>query len=133
MSGKYDAVADRTLATIERKGDIAVFRTVGTDETDTEIFDPLTGLFSPAPGTSGQSSEAPAVQIPADPDRFTANGMTLINALSLMVAAVPDGVVPEVGMIVQWPKGSGREYTIGYVEAVAPDGTPILFLVDAKG
>jgi len=129
--GKWDATASRTLATIKRKGGIATFRSVGTDTSDTEIFDPITGLFAPAPGNTAQGIDVPAIQIPSDPDRYEANGMTLINSLSLMVAA--GLVVPEPGMIVQWPKGSGKEYTVKYPEAVAPDGTPLLYLVDAQG
>lgn len=128
--GKYDAVAKRALATIKRKGSPAIFRGAGI--VTEPVYDPLTGLWSDPVNVPGATNSAPAVRIPGNPTRYATNGMTMIDSISLLVAAVPGGPVPAVGMTVEFGDPS-KEYTIKWVEPTAPAGKPIMFSIDGQG
>jgi hypothetical protein len=69
-----------------------------------------------------------AVQIESDPQRLAARNLVLTDPLTLLVAAAGLSVVPTPGMTEGW---AGVERTIKDVETVAPDGTPILYVIVA--
>lgn len=117
---KYDAVATRASQTIGKKGGIVTFLGNGT----TPIFDPLTGLFSG--GVPEDGVEGKALQIEGDPDRL--NKLTLVNPVTLMVAAATLAITPTNGMQFSW---GGVTYSIKDLDSVNPDGAvrPILWII----
>lgn len=118
MSSIYDAVATRALGTITKKGAPVIF-TAGTAPIYSPIDDTWTG------GTLGPVT-GQAVQIPDDPTQFAALGLVLVDPVTLMVAAKGLACTPTPGMPMLW---AGVTYAVKYAEAVAPDGTPILWTV----
>lgn len=115
---QYDAVAQRALAQITAKGAPVVF-TAGT----APVYNPLTDTWSG--GTLGPV-QGRAVQIPDNPTRVAALSLVLIDPVTLLVAASGLKVTPLPGMPMAW---AGVTYVVKDAEAVAPDGTPILWTV----
>lgn len=118
--GKYDAVAQRALATIAKSGAPVTFPGAGTAGT----YDPLTDTWSG--GAAGTDVVGRAVQIEGDVDRFATLKLVLNNPVTLMVAAAGLAVTPAIGMPFVW---AGITYTIKDLEDVAPDGTPIIYTI----
>jgi len=119
--GQYDAVAQRALAAITRKGGPVTFPGTGTPPT----YDPATDTWSG--GAAGADVVGRAVQIDGDPDRFAALNLVLVNPVTLMVAASGLTVTPAVGMLFTW---GGLTYSLKDKEEVKPDGqTPIIYVV----
>lgn len=119
MSSQYDAVAVRALATITKKGAEVTFARASAGG----VYDPATDTWS---GGSSSSTVGKAVQIPDDPQRFLALGLKTTDAITLMVAASDLGITPVSGDVFGW---AGVFYTAKDCEAIAPDGTPILWLM----
>lgn len=119
MSNQYDAVAQRTLATIARRGGIVTFPGTGSGG----IYDPLTDAWS---GAGPADAQGKAIQIEGDPDRFAALKLVLVDPVTLMIAAGGLTVTPSVGKLMTW---AGVTYTIKDRDPVAPDGTPIIWIV----
>lgn len=120
MAGKYDAVAKRALVTIGKKGTDVTFPGTGSSG---DIYDPFTETWS---GTGTADASSKAVQIQGDPDRFASLSLSMVNAVTLMVAASGLAVVPTAGMAMEF---AGVTYTVKDVDPVAPDGTPIIYTV----
>lgn len=122
--GQYDAVAQRALAAITRKGGPVTFAV----QTSAPIYDPATDTWS---GGTTSSITGRGVQIPDNPEqilRLQGQGFTLTDPITLMVAASGLGVVPTSGMTMTW--GNNVAYAIRSVEAINPDGTsPILYTI----
>ena len=118
--GQYDAVAQRALAAIAKKGGAVTFPGTGTAGT----YNPLTDTWSG--GSAGADVVGRAVQIEGDLDRFAALKLVLSNPVTLMIAAAGLTVTPAIGMPFIW---AGVRYTIKDKDEVAPDGTPILYTV----
>jgi hypothetical protein len=119
---QYDAVAQRSLATITKKGAAVVFPTAGGTQ---PTYDPATDTWS---GGSSSSVTGRAVQIDGDPDRWKTLSLILVNPVTLMIAASGLSITPAIGMTFMWPE-SGTTYTIRDKQEVAPDGTPIIYVV----
>lgn len=123
--GQYDAVAARSLATITKKGGTVTFRPPSTQE----IYNPVDDTWS---GGAPAPFAGKAVQIDSNPQRMASRGLSLVNPVTLMVAA-KDLVAPPsaLGMLMDW---ASQSYAIRDVETVAPDGaTPILYIVVGSG
>lgn len=114
----YTATAQRSLATIKRKGGKITFAGGGAP-----VYDPITDQWS---GGSATSVVGSAVQVPGDPDRMAALSLVLVNPVTLLVAASGLSIVPQPGGTFTW---AGKTYTIKFCEPVAPDGTPIIYTV----
>lgn len=117
--GKYDAIAQRALETITKKGGPVTFPGAGTPA----VYDPATDTWS---GGSSSVATGRAVQIESDPDRFAALKLVLTNPVTLMIAAAGLSVTPAPGMQMTW---AGTTYAIKDVDPIAPDGTPIIYTV----
>lgn len=122
------ALAQRTLAAIERNGGTVTF--LGADvPAGPPVYDPETDEFTG--GGSGSSEEnvtGRAVQITGDPDRFAALGLVLENPVTLAVAAHGLGITPTVGESFVWPE-DGTTYVIKDPQDIGLDGDPILWIV----
>lgn len=116
---KYDAVAQRALATITRKGGVVTFPGTASGG----IYDPLADSFS---GAGSEDKTGKAVQIEGDPDRFAALNLVLTNPVTLMIAAHGLALTPVPGMAFTW---AGVTYSTKDADAVAPDGTPIIYVI----
>lgn len=114
--GQYDAIAQRSLATIKRKGGPVTFPGGGAP-----VYDPATDTWS---GGAASAAVGRAVQVPGDPDRMSAMGLVLVNPVTLLVAAAGLAIVPTPGGTFTW---AGKTYTIKFVEPVAPDGAAIIY------
>jgi hypothetical protein len=112
----YADVSARALAQITRKGGPVVF-TVGT----APVYTPSTGEW-----TAGTLATVTlrAIQIEDDPERFSALGLVLTDPVTLLIAASGASITPAPGMPFAW---AGVGYVCKNVEAVAPDGTPIIW------
>lgn len=110
---QYDALAQRALALITKKGGPVVFPGTGTPPVYNEATDTYAG------GTAGVNTTGRAVQVNGDPDRFAAMHLTLINPVTLIVAAVGLAITPIVGMVFIW---GGVRYTIKDADTLKPDG-----------
>lgn len=115
---QYDAVAQRSLATIKRKGAKVTFPGGGPP-----VYDPLSDSWS---GGSATSVVGSAVQVPGDPDKLAALSLVLVNPVTLLVAASGLGIVPTPGGTFTW---AGKTYTIKFSEPVAPSGVAIIYTV----
>lgn len=121
--GKYDAVAQRALATITAKGETITFARGSSGA----VYDPITDSFS---GGTAANATSKAVQIEDDPLTFQALDLKMVDAITLLVAASGLSITPVPGDVFGW---AGVFYTVKSAEAVAPDGTPILWtLIGAK-
>lgn len=119
----YTAVAERVLAAIERKGATVTFPGSGGTP---PIYDPITDTFSG--GTPATDVIGNAIQLQDDPAQFATQKLTLVNPITLAIAASGLGVTPTAGMIFVWPAG-GTTYTCKGGEALAPAGVPIYWTV----
>lgn len=118
--GKYDAVAARTLAAIAKKGGIVTFPDFGTPAT----YNPVDDTFS---GGSVAGATGRAVQIESEPDQLSALGLTIINPVTLLIAAKGLSVTPVPGVRFTW---ANVTYTTKFADPTAPDGvTPIMYMV----
>lgn len=115
----YAAVAQRSLATIKRKGGKVVFpgAIVGTPPT----YDPTTDTYSG--GTPPTDAVGHAVKDQSDPDRYRALSLVLVNPVTLVVAGegLPITIVP--GMPMVW---AGRAYTVRNVDDINPAGDKVI-------
>jgi hypothetical protein len=118
--GQYDAIAQRALAAIAKKGGPVTFPGAGTPAT----YDPTTDTWSG--GSAGSDAIGRAVQIEGDPDELLALNIIQVDNVTLMIAASGLTVTPAAGLTFSW---AGRSYTIKKKDEVAPDGTPILYIV----
>lgn len=119
MPSIYDPVSARALVTITAKGATVTFARAGSGG----VYDPVTDTWS---GGSDAPASGKAVQIPDNPLRFQALGLTTANAITLLIAASGLSITPVPGDVFGW---SGTFYTAKDCEAVAPDGVPILWTV----
>lgn len=119
----YDGVATRALRTITAKGAAVTFPGANVGGS-APVYDPATDTFSG--GSAGAQVVGRAVQIESDPDRFRALNLVLVNPVTLMIAAAGLAVTPALGMQFAW---AGITYTIKDKDEVAPDGTPIIYIV----
>jgi hypothetical protein len=117
MATKYAAEIADTLAALKDDGGIVTFHfdAVPGD------YDPLTGWSE---GEAAREVKAPALQVPADPDRFAALNLILRNPVLLMVAAKGLGFTPAPGRKFTW---AGTLYSTETAEPFAPDGEPIFW------
>ncbi len=127
--GKYDAVAERSLAQIERKGVAVKFPGAAPG-----TYDPLTNTWS---GSASGDVFGKAVQIDGDPDTLAALGLIGVDNATLMVGnrftdAAADGAEvafePLVPAVFEWPVG-GKSYTIRKADDVAPNGEAIIYIL----
>jgi hypothetical protein len=116
VTSQYDAIAERTLAIIARKGAANAFLVVTAG-----VDNPSTGL----PPTSTTSVvTGSAVEAPGDPDIYLSLDLVRSNPVTLYVAAKGLGVIPTPGMNMTW---AGRPYTVRLATPTGPDGVPILW------
>jgi len=110
MTSVYDRTAERAAKTIAKKGATVTF---------------LAGPWSPAMTADVPGS---AIQIEDDPDALARLGV-LSNPITLLIAAksLPAGFRPQASMRFTW--ASTDPYAVRSAEALAPDGTPILWTV----
>lgn len=119
MTSIYAATAARALATIRRKGGTVLFAT-----TSGRVYDADTGQWT---GGAPVTASGWAVQEEDDPMRISALGLSLVDPVTLLVAAFGLGIVPATNMAMTWAEVI---YTVKNVEALAPDGTtPITYSV----
>lgn len=112
---QYDAIAQRTLTTVRRKGGIVTLFDVSP-----RVYDDATGRWTggePIVGTQ------PAMQLQDDPKRFQARNLVVSNPLTLMIPGWNIPVVPEPGKTLQW---GTRVATIRDVEDFNPDGRQVI-------
>jgi hypothetical protein len=119
VSSQYDAVAQRSLAAIARKGADVSFATVA----GTPVYDPITDTWS---GGSAATATGKAVQTTNDLQQLVALSLVTETTVTLLVAARGLTITPDRGEHFTW---AGVDYTIKQVEKIAPDGTPILYRV----
>lgn len=119
MSSIYDAVAERALATITAKGATVTFARGATGA----VYDPITDTWT---GGAATPATGKAVQVPDNPMRFQALSLTTQDAITLIIAASGLGITPVPGDVFGW---NGLFYTAKDCEAVAPDGTPVIWTV----
>jgi hypothetical protein len=112
------ALATRILAAITKHGGVVTFP--GT--TGGATYNPVTDTWSG--GTPGAAATGRAIQKKDDPERFQAMGLTMANAITLLVAAEGLAVTPAPGMAFQW---AGKTYTALAVEPMAPQGTALYY------
>lgn len=102
-----------------------------------DVYDPLTDTWSsgpPAPGVASITHTFDAEQVDADPARFSAMGLSLLNSIVLKVQPDPENPFkPSPGMKMIWPAGSGKNFSVKTVDPVAPDGSDVLWYVYAAG
>jgi hypothetical protein len=102
-----------------------------------DVYDPLTDTWSSGPPPAGVASishKFDAEQVGADPAKFSAMGISLLNAIVLKVQPDPENTFkPRDGMKMVWPSGSGKNFSVSAVDPVAPDGTDTLWYVYASG
>ncbi len=115
----YAPEAESALLMITEAGGIVSFPGTATSA----VYDGATDTWSGSPSSDATGR---AVQIDSDPDRFRALGLTLANSVTLLIAALNLSVTPRPGMYITW---AGITYSIKDVEAVAPDGVPIMYTV----
>lgn len=115
---QYTAIAQRTLALIRRKGAAVTFTTVTG-----RVYNDTTGTWT---GGDPVIATGVAVQSEDDPVRFSALNLTLVDPITLTVAAHGLSTVPAPNMALSW---AGVTYTVKNVEAVAPDGVAIIYTV----
>jgi hypothetical protein len=127
--GKYDAVAARAAAQIERKGATVVFPGAAPG-----TYDPLTDTWSA--GGAGGDVYGKAVMIQGDPDKLAALGLIGVKNVALIISnkftdADGNAVVftPETPVAFQWPAGSTLYTTKDVDDGVGPDGVPIIFIL----
>lgn len=116
MATKYASEAADALTDIQDAGAPVTFPSGSPP-----VYDAATDTWSA--DTRGTASSY-ALQVKSDPDRLAALGLVLANPVTLLVAASGLAVTPAPGMAMTW---AGLTYTIKLVEAVAPDGTAILY------
>lgn len=119
----YDGVATRALKTITAKGAEVTFPGAAVGGTE-PTYDPLTDTWSG--GSAGAAATGRAVQIDGDPDRLKALNLTLVNPVTLMIAAKNLGVTPVPGKSMTW---AGKTYSLVDIQDVGPDGVPIIYVV----
>ena len=126
MSTKYAAVSKRALATIRRKGAPVTFEGVATAPS----YDEDTGVHTPG---VPQTIHGVAVQTDTNPERLAALSLKVVRPVTLLIAATftndagaAVAFAPEVGKTMNW---AGQPFAIVDVDAVAPDGEPIVFTV----
>jgi hypothetical protein len=112
------ALASRILAAITKHGGVVTFP--GTNAGGS--YNEVTGVWTPA--APGANATGRAIQKKDDPERFQAMGLTMANAVTLLVAAEGLTVTPAPGMAFQW---AGKSYTAHAVEPMAPQGTPLYY------
>jgi hypothetical protein len=115
---QYDALAQRALALIARKGAAIAFVvvTAGTP-------DPTTGLPPTSTSTTVMGS---AVEVPgdlADREQYIALGLVQLNPVTLYVAGSGLAATPAPGMGILW---AGKSYTIKLATRVAIDGQSVI-------
>jgi hypothetical protein len=102
-----------------------------------DIYDPLTDTWSSGPPAAGVASITHtfnASEVDADPSRFAAMGLSLLNSIVLKVIPDPENPFkPGAGMKMVWPAGSGKNFSVKTVDPVAPDGNDSLWYVYASG
>jgi hypothetical protein len=101
-----------------------------------DTYDPLTDLDTPgdatAPENNSERITIHGAQLPSEPDRYAAQGMNVVNSITLRVS-YEKGFKPAPGMSMIWPAGSGDRYTVKAAKAIAPNGVPTSFIVDGEG
>jgi hypothetical protein len=112
----YAATAQRALATIRKKGAPFTLTTASG-----RVYDPDLGTWT---GGAPVVATGYAVQDEDDPMRFSALSLTLVDPVTLLAAAFGLAVVPAPNMALTW---AGVIYTVKNVEAIAPDGTAIVY------
>lgn len=114
------ALATKVLAAITKHGGVVTFP--GTDAGGT--YDPATDTWTANPG--GADAEGRAIQKKDDPERFQAMGLTMANAVTLLIAADGLAVTPAPLMTFSW---AGITYTVRSVEPMAPKGVALYYEV----
>jgi hypothetical protein len=87
------------------------------------VYNEDTGTWTPGTDVTATGS---AVQVPDNPEHRLAMGLQLEDPITLRVAAEGLSLTPSVKMSMTF---GGRTYQVKSVEAVAPDGGPIIYTV----
>lgn len=123
-----DVVAEMDRLTDEAVPFEVEFDAAGSSSDTGDEYNPLddrdTGGSAPQPVLTTLR----AVQIKSDPARFAANGLSLINAVSLKVLP-KEGFEPLPGMAMLW---AGKRVAVKFVKPVGPSGTPVHYIVDGN-
>lgn len=114
------SLATRVLAAITKHGAEVTF----PGAPGGAVYDPATDTWSG--GTPGEDATGRAIQKKDDPERFAALGLTMANAITLLVAAEGIAIEPAPGTTFTW---AGTTYTATTVEPMAPKGTAIYYEV----
>lgn len=127
--GKYDAVAARAAAKIEKKGATVVFPGAAPG-----TYDPLTDTSSGG-GASGDVY-GKAVMMQGDMDKLAALGLIGVKNVALIIGnkfTDEDGTAvdftPESPVQFRWPEGGTLYTTKDVDDGVGPDGIPIIFIL----
>lgn len=128
----------RQLTKESLEGEVAFVIQQGAPTNESgDTYDPLTDTWSsgaPAGGDSAITHTFDAEQVGADPAKFSAMGLSLLNSIVLKVQPDPENPFePGPGMKMVWPAGSGKNFAVKAVDPVAPDGAPVLWYVYATG
>lgn len=132
-----------TVATMQRLVDEALETPVefviggsATSDETGDTYDPLTDLDTPGDATAPeQGSERITIhgaQLPSEPDRYALQGMNVVRSVTVKVS-YERGFKPASGMTMIWPAVTGERYAVKAVKALAPNGVPMSFIVDAEG
>jgi hypothetical protein len=115
---QYDALSQRALATITRKGGIVTFSRGGQ-----AVYDAATDTWS---GSTTAPVTASAVQVRSNPQMLLALELVITSPVTLLVAASGLAFVPQPADTFVW---TGITYTVKLVQDTAPDGYAILYRV----
>lgn len=118
MATKYASDSADALADIKEAGGVVTFTRGGS-----AVYDAATDTWS---GGSSAPVSGYAIQRRGDVDRFAALSLVLVDPVTLLVAAWNLTITPQPGDAMLW---AGVTYTVRDVDAVAPDGTAILYSV----
>lgn len=125
-----------TKESLEGEVEFVIQQGAPTNESG-DVYDPTTDTWSSGPPASGVASIShvfDAEQVETDPARFSAMGVSLLNAIVLKVQPDPENPFkPGPGMKMVWPKASGKNFAVKTVDPVAPDGQDVLWYVYAVG
>lgn len=121
---QYDQTSARALQTIKRKGGPVTF--TGTSST-APVYDPTTDTWSG--GSAGGDVIGRAVQIKSNPDTLAALGLTVVQTVTLLVAASGLSVRPFPPMPFSW---GGVAYVVVISDPLAPDGKAITYTIVGK-
>ncbi len=124
MTSRYDAPAKRTLAMIAKFGADVTF-----PGTSGRRYDDATDTWSGEDSATIIGKAVAGDHKVDDIARLEAQGLTLVDPVTLLIAAKDLEIVPVPDMRIEW---GGKPRTIRDVDTLAPDGVAILYTVVAS-